>query len=145
MNPGTAQPKSRTDFSFKKEERLKSRKLIGTLFRAGQSIGAFPLRAVFLPLLIADAPFPAQVSISVPKKKFKSAVERNRIRRQIREAWRLNSPIFYEKLAAVDRRLAIMVIYVAPEKAAYAEIEKGVKKMCRRILDAPEPPVRAGA
>ncbi len=137
MSSGENQPKAPNDFSFKKEERLKSRKLIGTLFRSGQSVGAFPLRAVFLPLLLADAPFPVQISISVPKKKFKSAVERNRLRRQVREAWRLNTPVFYEKLAAADRRLAIMVIYVAPEKVDYSEIEKGIKKMCRRILEAP--------
>lgn len=136
MSSGSLSPKAKDDFSFKTAERLKSRKLIGAIFRSGQSVGAFPLRAVFLPLLLTDAPFPVQISISVPKKKFKSAVDRNRVRRQIREAWRLQTPFFYEKLAAADRRLAIMVIFVAPEKVEYAEIEKGIRKMCRRILEA---------
>ena len=133
------------DFSFQKEERLTSRKLIGALFRSGQSVGAYPLRAVFLPLLLADAPFPVQVSISVPKKKFKSAVERNRLRRQVREAWRLHKPVFYEKLAATDRRLAIMIVYVAPEMVGYDEIEKGIRKMCRRVLELPAPVAKGTA
>ena len=83
MSSGSLSPKAKDDFSFKTAERLKSRKLIGAIFRSGQSVGAFPLRAVFLPLLLTDAPFPVQISISVPKKKFKSAVDRNRVRRQI--------------------------------------------------------------
>jgi ribonuclease P protein component len=126
------------DFSFKKKERLKSRKLIGTLFRAGASVGAFPLRAVFLPLLFENPSFPVQISISVPKKNFKLAVDRNRIRRQIREAYRLQKPLFYEKLAPTDRRLAIMIIYTAKEALPYEEIEKGIRKMSRKILETPE-------
>ncbi len=135
METGKTGPKAANDFSHHKAERLKSRKLIGAIFRSGRSVGAFPLRAVFLPLLLADAPFPAQVSISVPKKRFKSAVERNLLRRRLREAWRLNAPDFYEKLAAADRRVAVMVIFVGQEAVEFSEMQKGVKKLCRKILE----------
>ncbi len=129
-------------FTFSKNERLKSEKVIAALFRSGNSLMAYPLRVVWISRKI-DAekpPLPAvQVSISVPKRVFKTAVDRNRIKRQIREAWRLHKHLFYEKLAETDAQLAVMLIFVAKEKLPYAEIEKGVIKMIRKFsLPAPQ-------
>lgn len=126
------------ELTFKREERLKSEKIIGALFRIGASVGAFPLRAIWLPLKFDNGPFPIQVSISVPKKAFKKAVDRNRIRRQIREAWRLQKSLFYEKLDMANRRLALMIIYTAKEPVEYRDIEKGIRKMIFRIGEALE-------
>lgn len=120
-------------FTFDKTERLKSEKLIGRLFREGQSFMAYPLRVVWLPL-VADPKFPApaHVAISVPKRRFKTAVERNLLKRRIREAWRLQKHLFYEKLGP-ERRVALMFVYVAQEALPYTDVAAGVKKMIRKF------------
>ncbi len=121
--------------TFSRSERLKSRKLISGLFKGGESLVAYPLRVVWT-LLPEDAPaeFPARISISVSKRLFKTAVARNRLKRQIREAYRLQKAGFYEKLG--QRRIAVMLMYIAKEALSYAEIESGVRKMIRKF---PEP------
>ncbi|MFM8451081.1 MAG: ribonuclease P protein component, partial [Haliscomenobacter sp.] len=76
-------------FGFPKSERLKSRKEIGTLFKSGSSIGVYPLRAVWKVGQDIEKMGALQVAVSVPKKKFRRAVDRNRLRRQVRESYRL--------------------------------------------------------
>lgn len=121
--------------TFERAERLKSRKLIGGLFKSGESLVAYPLRVVWIALQEGGiTEFPAQVSISVSKRLFKTAVARNRLKRQIREAYRLQKAGFYEKLG--ERRIALMLMYIAKEPLPYAEIEAGVRKMIRKF---PEP------
>lgn len=123
------------DFSFHHTERLKSRKTIGLLFKGsgGQSYVAYPFRVVWI--LLDDgihSDFPAQVALSVSKRTFKTAVERNRLKRQIREAYRLHKHELYEKLTAADHRIALMLMYIAKEPVPFDEIEKGVMKVVRK-------------
>jgi ribonuclease P protein component len=124
------------DHSFHHTERLKSRKTIGRLFQngVGQSYVAYPLRVVWVRLDDEAAPtdFPAQVALSVSKRTFKTAVMRNRLKRQIREAYRLHKRELYEKLNAAEHRVALMLMYVAKEPLPFSEIEKGVAKAVRK-------------
>ena len=119
-------------FTFTKAERLKSAKTIGRLFKEGQSFGVFPLRLVWLrdetPL---DGSSPIRFTVSVGKKNHKSAVARNRIKRKVREAWRLNKHRLYGKLAGNEGQLAFLVIYLAKEDLPFQEIEKAVQVMIR--------------
>ena len=126
--------------TFSKQERLKSRKIIGQLFKGGESFVAYPLRVVWipaepvstLPATSENSAEPgAQLAISVPKRNFKTAVARNLLKRRIREAYRLHKHELYEKLA--DRRIALMFMYIAKEELSFAEIEAGVKKMIRKF------------
>lgn len=119
---------------FHKSERLKSHKAIEALFKQGQSFGQYPLRLVYTPWETGDHKSPIQVSVSVPKKKFPKAVDRNRIRRQIKEAWRLNKNWLYKKLPPESPAAALMIIYVAKESLPYEEIERVVRIMSRRFL-----------
>ena len=123
-----------TEFTFHRGERLKSRKVIGRMFGAGQSFGQYPLRLVWIPLEASSGPFPVQVAFSVPKKKFKSAVQRNRIRRQMREAWRLNKHRLYQVLQGDPASYAFMIIYIAAEGLPYRDIEQATRQMIRRFL-----------
>ena len=93
-----------------KKERLNSRILIEKLFAGGsKSFPAFPLRVVYIPVEGNHLP-PVSLLISVPKKRFKRAVKRNRVKRQIREAFRKNKQILTEPLANTDTKLAIAFI-----------------------------------
>ena len=138
--------------TFCRAERLKSEKTIAQLFKKGKSFSAYPLRLVYLeatePLSINDQTddistkttveiFPIQFSLSVSKRNFKRAVDRNVLRRRIREAYRLHKSKFYKLLETNDlqlqRRFAFMVIYTGKEILPYAEIEKGILKMLAKF------------
>ncbi|MCA0238962.1 MAG: ribonuclease P protein component [Bacteroidetes bacterium] len=116
--------------TFNRSERLKSQTLIGRLFKDSQSFIAYPLRVAWIELSHSDAQ--AQVVISVPKRVFKTAVSRNRLKRQIREAWRLHKHLFYEK-RAVQPPVALLLMYIAKEPLPYSEIEAGIKKLVRKM------------
>ena len=120
--------------NFTREERLKSRKAISSLFKGGRSFVAYPLRVVWRessPYLAAMSR--AQILVSVPKRNFKSAVQRNRLKRQIREAYRLQKEEFYNKLLASDLHISVMVSYIAKEPLPFADIVSGVTKLIRKF------------
>jgi ribonuclease P protein component len=120
--------------SFSKEERLKSLKTISRLFKEGQSYMAYPFRVVWLPVEEAcQTDFPAQICISVPKRTFKTAVARNRLKRQTKEAYRLQKELLYQILNADKQHVAIMLMYVAKEALPFTEITKGVAKMIKKF------------
>jgi ribonuclease P protein component len=121
---------------FKREERLKSKKVLGALFKGGNSYVAYPMRVVWAPMDVTDVPsavFPAQIGISVPKRFFKSATDRNLLKRRIREAYRLHKQKFYEKLEVQPQPVALMLMYIAKEPLPFAEIEAGMLKMIRKF------------
>ncbi len=119
-----------TMFTFQKEERLKSRKIIGKLFTEGQSFISYPIRFVWTTMDAPLSDFPIQMTLTVPKRAFGKAVDRNRIRRRIREAYRLNKNSIYDKLSEnnYSAQIGIMLIYVAKETMDFHDIEKGVQK-----------------
>ena len=95
------------DFSFGREERLKSFALIRDLFGSGRVLNHYPMRIIWLPVATSDNTFPVQLAISVPRKKFPKAVHRNRIKRQIKEAYRRNKHRRYRELEGGPPSLAI--------------------------------------
>ena len=138
------QPSTVPDFSFTKAERLCSRKAIERLFSEGHSFAKYPLRLVWLPLEVdPKATYPVQVALSVPKRKFKKAVSRNRIRRLMREAYRVNKHRLYQELHVGEEQHAIMLIYTAIEELPLKQIEDSIQNIIRRFLHhRPEMPIR---
>ena len=119
-------------YSFPKEERLCSKKLIAELFRKGSSFNLYPLRFVILKNDLPQNPFP-QVLISVSKKHFKKAVDRNRIKRQIREVYRLNK---HQLLVAGTCSIQVLgIIYIGKEKSSFQLIQKKLNSGLERSLN----------
>lgn len=130
------------DFSFHKAERLCSRRLIEALFSGGnKSMSAFPLRVLFMPLPAEAGQPSVSVLVSVSKRRFKRAVRRNRVKRQIREAYRKNKRILVEALeAAGGQRLAVAFLWLSDRLYPSAEVERCVRLLLARVSEQIVPP-----
>lgn len=120
--------------TFKKQERIVSNKLIETLFGkdGSQSLAAFPLRAIYLLTERREGCAPIQILISVPKKRFKHAVDRNRVKRQIREGYRHHKQLLFERVPE-DKQLLIAFIWLSDRHSTTKEVEKRVVSLLQRI------------
>lgn len=119
-------------FTLQKKERLNSKILIEKLFSGGsKSLPAFPLRIVYMPIEEEEEEdYPTlSILISVPKKKFKRAVKRNRVKRQIREAYRKNKFILKDVLDKENKKAAIAFIWLGNELYESSDIENKVVKL----------------
>jgi len=117
------------DQTFSKHEKLKSKKLIGDLFSNGQSVSAYPLRMVFIATTFEDD-IKAQAGVSVSKRYFKSAVDRNHIKRLMREAYRLHKPEYFNNITT---QYALMILYLGKEKPTYDLIEQKMHKLFKKF------------
>ncbi len=104
------------------------------MFAEGQSFGMYPLRLVFLKKEEVKGGTPVQFGVTVPKRSFKSAVARNKLKRKVRETWRLNKHRLYERMTGMPGRYAFMVIYVAKDDLPYDVIEKAMQAMIRKFI-----------
>lgn len=122
--------------TFKKSERLCSRILMDRLFQGdSHSISAYPLRAVFLPVGTNEQKG-VSVLISVPKKRFHDAVDRNRVKRQLREAYRKHKHSLAEQMTVREQGLLIAFIYVSAQIESTAYIEKRMTRLLEKIGEA---------
>ena len=122
--------------TFRKRERMVSLKLIESLFGGGcsQSVAAFPLRAVYMLAERQAGDAPVQLLISVPKKRFKHAVDRNRVKRQLREAFRLHKNVLYQALPA-NQRLFLAFIWLSDEHSPSKVVSQRVVGLMKRISE----------
>lgn len=118
--------------TFKKHERLCSKLLLEQLFKDGKSFAVFPFRVVYK---IAELPSdsPAQVAFSVPKKKFKRAVDRNRIKRLMKEAYRLNKQIHYDHFRMSGKQCALLIMYLGKGDIEFAEAQQKIIRLLQRL------------
>ncbi len=124
--------RNKSGISFDRQERLKSRKIIASLFKGGQSFVAYPLRVVWTEST-AGEPGMATAAFTASKRNFKTAVQRNRLKRQMREAYRLHKDEFYQELAKRQKHVSLMITYIAKEPLPYSEIDAGMRKLVRKF------------
>jgi ribonuclease P protein component len=120
-------------FSFRKDEILRKKKLIDNLFAGGTSFFNYPFKIFWLAVPL-ETPFPAQILISVSKRAFKHAVDRNRVRRQIREAYRKNKFQLYEYFDQHHIQGTLAIVYTAGVHLPSAEIEIKIKAVIKRLI-----------
>ncbi|HBG40867.1 MAG TPA: ribonuclease P protein component [Porphyromonadaceae bacterium] len=121
-------------FTFNKEERVTGLKRIENLFANGQSFIAYPFRVIFV-----ETDFPASTPISmmvsIPKKRIRSAVGRNQMKRRLREAYRLNKHLFDPLLIPGGLHLDIAFVYVKDDLSEFTDVQKSVQKAVRNIQE----------
>ncbi len=120
-----------------KEERICSKKLIEALFagNGSRSMTSYPIRAVFLEQKSTEGEPPVQLLVSVPKRCFKRAVKRNRVKRQIREAFRRNKHVLADAVTGSGRSVAVALIWMSADLSATHLVETKVKDLLVRIKE----------
>lgn len=122
--------------TFGRHERLVSRTLIETLFGNGDShsLAAFPLRAVYLSRPRPADGQPVQLLVSVSKRHFKHAVDRNRVKRQLREAYRRRRQLLMSAIGD-DEQLLLALLWLSDSHCPSAEVDKRVANLLRRVAE----------
>jgi len=117
-------------FTYNKSEKLKSEKLITELFSNGKSISAHPLRLVYLETTFSDS-VKVKTGVSVPKRNFRKAVDRIRIKRMMREAYRLNKPELFNNIGT---HYAFMILYIDSQKTTYNKVELAMNELFEKFI-----------
>ncbi|WP_353777149.1 ribonuclease P protein component [Winogradskyella sp. 3972H.M.0a.05] len=118
------------DASFPKKEKLKSKILIDLLFKEGQSVSAFPLKLIYLQTTHDDEAV-IKTGVSVSKRYFKNAVDRNRIKRLMREAYRLNKADFFNNSST---SYAFMILYLSKDGTTFEALNAKMKQLFEKFL-----------
>ncbi len=117
--------------TYKKEEKLKKSKLISQLFAQGSSVSAFPIKLIYLELA-HDSPYKIQAGMSVSKRNFKRAVDRNKIKRLLREVYRKNKHLIYQ--SEHTKKHIFMFIYVGKTEFDYHVLEDKMKLLLQKFI-----------
>ncbi|MEQ8218468.1 MAG: ribonuclease P protein component [Arenibacter sp.] len=118
-------------FSFPKKEKLKSKKLIEQLFAEGIGVTNYPIKLVYLKTSFDDGSI-CKVGVTASKRNFKSAVKRNRIKRLLRESYRLNKHLIFNN---IESNFAFMFLYLGKELPSQSKITDAMIPLMRKFVD----------
>jgi ribonuclease P protein component len=118
-------------YFFGKESKLKSRNVIQQLFSEGKHVLVYPLKAVYI---FGNEQHPLQTGVSASKRNFKKAVDRNRIKRLIRETYRLQKPKLENHLIQNKQTLSVFFMYIGKEMPEYNQLMESTEKIIKRIV-----------
>ena len=121
-------------YSFKKQERLTGKKTFENLLVKGQRFHVFPFTVYWQ--CFTNQEQPVQIAISVPKRNFKRATERNLIKRRVRESYRTNKQGINKFLEDQNLQLHILVVYAATEIMEFKKIEQTVVEILNHLIQA---------
>jgi ribonuclease P protein component len=121
--------------TLNKQERIKSRKLIDTIFRSGQKVIKYPLLLFWLPLdSCPQATSGLQFGVSVSKRKVKQAVKRNYVKRHIREAYRLQKQFLLEHKPQDQPGYALFYVYIANDLDSVRNITHSMTRINQQLV-----------
>ena len=121
-------------FTYKKTDKLKSRKQTQHLFSTGQAINVFPIRLIYtiepIEAATSNGSFTSllQAGVGAPSRTFRKAVQRNRVKRLLREAYRLEKPNFISQAALDNKRVNLFFLYTDASVLTQVEIQAKVKE-----------------
>lgn len=118
--------------TYPKHEKLKSKTTIDLLFSEGKSVSKYPLRLVYAPIVLEDN-LKIKFGVSVSKKYFKKAVDRNYYKRVLRETYRLNKKILFDNM---EQPYAIMFFYQTKDRLTYQEINEKTIQLFDKFITA---------
>ena len=118
-------------YTFRNEEKLKKKILISELFASGKSASVFPLKMIYLQN-DHDSPFKIQAGVSVSKRNFKRAVDRNRIKRLMRESYRKKKYLIYNN--EDTKKHIMMFIYQGKDEVSYKLMEEKMTQLIEKFL-----------
>ncbi|MEO1030819.1 MAG: ribonuclease P protein component [Bacteroidota bacterium] len=118
-------------FKYGKKDKLKSQKHIEQLFNDGKAVTVYPLRLIYLETEFNDGSI-IKTGVSVSKRLHKTAVSRNRIKRLLREAYRLNKPIYFNNSST---SYAFMILYLSKDGTTFEELNNKMKLLFKKFLD----------
>jgi ribonuclease P protein component len=124
--------KTKMNFTYPKAEKLKSKTTIDLLFSKGKSVAKYPLRLVYIAGDFGENT-PIKMGVSVSKKHFKNAVDRNYFKRVLRETYRLNKHLLLDNL---NEPYAFMFLYQTKDRLSYEEINKKTIQLFEKFLEA---------
>jgi ribonuclease P protein component len=120
-------------FSYNKFEKLKSRKQIELLFAQGKSISSFPVKVFYLP--VEHTPeHPVQVGVGVSARNFKKAVDRNTIKRRMREAYRLHKLPLHEHLKTEQKSVAVFILWIDKQLPTTAALNDLMPTVVEKLI-----------
>ncbi|MBQ9472882.1 MAG: ribonuclease P protein component [Bacteroidales bacterium] len=117
------------------DERIKSRKLIERLYAEGRKLYVFPFAVCWLACDEAEAQRGARLMVSVSKRRFKHAVDRNRAKRIMRECYRLAKPALYDALASSNTHLLIAISYSHNQLLDYHRLQASYTKLQQKLIE----------
>lgn len=117
-------------FKYSKKDKLKSKKLIEQLFTEGKSVTVYPLRLVYLKTEFEDGSV-LKTGVSVSKRLHKTAVARNNIKRLLREAYRLNKPLYFNNSST---SYAFMILYLSKDGTTFDELNDKMRLLLEKFL-----------
>lgn len=118
-------------YSYNKTEKLKSRKVLGALFTKGKSFSVFPLKVFYEMMGSGDISIKAGVGVS--SRNFKKAVDRNRIKRLLRECYRLNKISLHTIALKQNKGVSVFFLYVGKELPDYAMLDEKIKAALQKL------------
>ncbi len=122
-------------YSFYKAERLCSKVLINNLFTKGNRVVTqFPFRVIWQYVPENTFEFPAQVMVSVSKRTFAHATDRNKIKRQLRELYRLSKPSLYQALAAKNKKMVLAIVFQGKSHVPYQQLSPLFDGVIKKII-----------
>ena len=118
-------------FKYSKKDKLKSKKHIEQLFNEGKSVTVYPLKLIYLKTEFEDNSI-IKTGVSVSKRLHKSAVSRNRIKRLLREVYRLNKPLFFSNSTS---NYAFMILYLSKDGTTFDKLNTSMKLLLKKFRD----------